>query len=135
MGQRLRFPSRSWIVVGQPGTLAQSVRSEWNSLIAAEIGEPSPTNFGLLLSSGWRNPERNEFFGGAPNSRHQYGGAVDLTIASLDSVVSSTDLSRSELWCLLEEAGDNVGTGIPERAYTQVPCIDPLITHANVQST
>ena len=121
-------------VIGQPGTLAQSVRNEWNSLIADEIGEPSPTKFGLILSSGWRNPERNEIVGGKWTSSHQYGGAVDLRISSLSSVISSTGLSRSELWCLLEEAGDNVGTGIPEQGATQVSCNNVLITHVHVQS-
>lgn len=32
----------------------------------------------LWLSSGWRNPERNEWFSGALNGAHQLGAALDL---------------------------------------------------------
>src|SRR5262249_50250561 len=41
------------------------------------------TNFGLTLSSGWRNPQRNEAVGGVLNSRHQFGNAIDLVLGPL----------------------------------------------------
>ena len=34
----------------------------------------------LWLSSGWRNPERNEWYSNAVNGIHQRGGAIDLII-------------------------------------------------------
>jgi len=44
----------------------------------------------LWLSSGWRNPERNEWYSNYVNGNHQRGGAVDIVImAPANSVESS----------------------------------------------
>ncbi len=86
------------------------------------------TNFGLRLSSGWRNPERNEAVGGIPNSRHQRGGAVDLQISG--SVPGKTG---AELYCILLTAGNRVGSNaLSERGPTPEPCDSNDVTHVHV---
>ena len=121
------------IIVGTPGNIAQSTRNQWNSLIGQQIGS-GQTNYGLTISSAWRNPERNEAVGGVVNSNHQTGNAVDLVIPNISSVATATGLTQTQLWCLLESAGDAVGTGIPESGATQVACTSPTITHVHVQT-
>jgi len=49
---------------------------EW---IRLGIGEP------LIVTSGFRCPEHNEKVGGAPNSLHTQGRAVDIICSSLSS--------------------------------------------------
>jgi len=55
----------------------------------------------LWLSSGWRNPERNEWYSNAVNGIHQRGGAVDFIImAPANSRESS--IAYWVLWQALE---------------------------------
>lgn len=55
----------------------------------------------LWLSSGWRNPERNEWYSNAVNGIHQRGGAVDFIImAPANSYESS--IAYWILWQALE---------------------------------
>ncbi len=119
------------LIWGQPGPLAQSVRDQYNVLIANELGLSNPTNYGLILNSTWRNPERNEFVEGKKDSLHQFGNAVDISI--LASTEMATGISDDRLYCILEAAGDAVGLGIPENQSIQVACNDPEITHVHVQ--
>ena len=56
----------------------------------------------LWVTSGWRNPERNEWYSNAVNGIHQRGGAVDLIImAPANSLQSS--IGYWVLWNALEE--------------------------------
>jgi len=56
----------------------------------------------LWVTSGWRNPERNEWYSNAVNGIHQRGGAVDLIImAPANSRQSS--IGYWILWNALEE--------------------------------
>jgi len=56
----------------------------------------------LWLSSGWRNPERNEWYSNAVNGNHQRGGAVDVIImAPANSLESS--IGYWVLWNTLME--------------------------------
>ena len=56
----------------------------------------------LWVTSGWRNPERNEWYSNAVNGIHQRGGAVDLIImAPANSMQSS--IGYWVLWNALEE--------------------------------
>jgi len=56
----------------------------------------------LWVTSGWRNPERNEWYSNAVNGIHQRGGAVDLIImAPANSRQSS--IGYWVLWNALEE--------------------------------
>jgi len=67
-------------------------------------------NYLLTISSGWRNPERNEAVGGARTSNHQYGKAVDLVVE-----VARTGLFKEQLYCILASAVEGVGkTPAPE---------------------
>ncbi len=60
------------------------------------------TSFGLVLSSAWRNPQRNEAVGGVISSRHQFGDAVDLQVGTV------TGKTRAQLYCILQTAADAV---------------------------
>lgn len=60
---------------------------------------------GLNLNSGWRNPERNEFYSTAINSRHQLGNAVDLGFTE-DSYNSVRE--EAALYQILWEAAQSV---------------------------
>ncbi|VAW63211.1 hypothetical protein MNBD_GAMMA08-2618 [hydrothermal vent metagenome] len=56
----------------------------------------------LWITSGWRNPERNEWYSNAVNGIHQRGGAVDLIImAPANSLQSS--IGYWILWQALEK--------------------------------
>ncbi|MCI0540563.1 MAG: hypothetical protein L0Z50_35635 [Verrucomicrobiales bacterium] len=87
------------------------------------------TNFGLILTSAWRNPERNEAFSGVLNSRHQYGNATDLRVGSVPGK------TPTQLWCILQTAADMVpGTnGFAENLIVQVPCTNSVVTHVHVE--
>jgi len=66
-----------------------------------------------ILTSGWRNPERNEAIGSASaNSDHQWGRALDFdirpTIVEGIYDVNSPDLAAGN-WCQLATAAYNVG--------------------------
>jgi len=44
----------------------------------------------LWLSSGWRNPERNEWYSNAVNGNHQRGGAVDIILKAPPNTIESS---------------------------------------------
>jgi len=44
----------------------------------------------LWLSSGWRNPERNEWYSHAVNGNHQRGGAVDIILKAPPNTIESS---------------------------------------------
>ncbi|HSR52313.1 MAG TPA: D-Ala-D-Ala carboxypeptidase family metallohydrolase [Acidobacteriota bacterium] len=99
--------------------------------IAETTARDETTNFGLILTSAWRNPERNEAIGGTKNSRHQFGDAVDLTFTSTRPM----DYSLPELYCALEAAGDMVAdVSIPEDGGTQRACNDMSVDHVHVHN-
>ncbi len=90
------------------------------------------TNFGLTLTSGWRNPERNEAVGGVITSIHQYGNAVDLVVGTVPGK------TRAQLFCILQTAADQVpgANGFAEIGANQAPdCTDANVTHIHVQTT
>lgn len=61
------------------------------------------TDYSLILSSSWRNPERNEAIGSiAPGSIHQYGNAVDLVP---QMYVLIPPFGGSDFMCILQTAG------------------------------
>jgi len=67
----------------------------------------------LWVTSGWRNPERNEWYSNAVNGIHQRGGAVDLIImAPANSLQSS--IGYWVLWNALEKNKSNI------KAYWQL---------------
>ncbi len=116
------------IILGQPAHLAQDVRDQYNLLIQQELGLAAPPNFGLRISSAWRNPQRNEAVHGVRTSRHQYGDAVDLRIVTVPP-----GITVQQLWCILEAAGNAVtGHAIPEIGSQPTTCDDRDITHVHV---
>ncbi|MBN4058264.1 hypothetical protein JYT55_00765, partial [Mariprofundus ferrooxydans] len=126
---------------GQPFTLAQNVRNEYNRLIGVAINQAdptkaaTPTNHPMDLNSAWRNPARNKHFKGVDNSIHMRGGAVDLSIREhIANTSTATGLSHAELRGTLAQAGRNIaGTGICERGPLQVDCTAPNISHIHVE--
>lgn len=88
------------------------------------------TNFGLIITSAWRNPERNEKVGGVKNSRHQFGNAVDLVIQT-----AGTGKTSAQLFCILQTAADSIpGTnGFAEHYASQRPCTAADVTHVHSQ--
>jgi len=61
----------------------------------------------LWVTSGWRNPERNEWYSNAVNGIHQRGGAVDLIImAPANSRQSS--IGYWILWNALQEKKSDI---------------------------
>lgn len=120
------------LMVGNCGTLGEAVRAEYNQRLRSTLGNPSFPDQNLVMTSGWRNPERNEYFGGAVDSLHQYGRAVDLAV--LASTATASGLTMAQLWAILEAAGDAVGTGFCEDGTLQVTCSNPAVDHVHVQN-
>jgi len=121
------------LILGNPGGLGESVRSAYNGILKAKLGNPSFPDQGLVMNSGWRSPEYNETIQGSQwTSSHQYGNAVDLEPLFLTQAAAGR--TRTELLFMLEEAGDQAGNGFCERGGTQVNCDDPLgVSHVHVQ--
>ncbi len=94
-------------IIGNPGGLAELVRTAYNVEVDnySVVQLPEPTDFGLLISSAWRNLERNEYWGGAENSVHQYGHAVDI-VPYYDEF-GRPELHPTEINCLLVAAGES----------------------------
>jgi len=58
---------------------------------------------GLRVTSAYRNPERNERFGGAPNSRHMLGRALDIAFQpDLDTPSVERAILFARLWEIIE---------------------------------
>lgn len=121
------------LMVGNPGIRGEAVRGQYNQLLRTTLGNPAFPEQGLAMSSGWRNPERNEAVNSlAVASIHQYGNAADLQV--LSSTVTASGLTMAQLWGILAAAGDAVGSGFCERGNVQVSCNDPLgVSHVHVQ--
>ena len=92
------------MVVGDAGNLAERVRTNYNIILQGLLNLQTVPNRGLVLTSGWRNPERNEAVGGHLNSRHQYGNAIDLRFTA--STLIETGLTEAELYQAIDNAGD-----------------------------
>jgi hypothetical protein len=75
------------------------------SLEAARTHVGSKT---LNVTSGYRNPVRNDQLpGSAPNSRHQYGDAADITPSDLNEDGNADSLDRDLLYTAALSAGFN----------------------------
>jgi len=88
------------------------------------------TNNGLSISSGWRNPERNEAVRGALNSRHQFGNAIDLIVSTVPGKTSA------QLYCILQTAAKSiVGTSnaFAENGASVRVCNSVDVDHVHVQ--
>ena len=63
-----------YFIMGMMSEMAEAIRREYNRLIDSDPN----TDYGLLLTSGYRNPKFNSELGGNKNSKHMYGEAIDL---------------------------------------------------------
>ena len=84
--------------------VAEQVRADYNQLID---NDPS-TDYGLIISSGYRNPVHNdsEEVDGARESKHQYGRAVDFDTPEDDR---PPGISERELLNYIELAATRAG--------------------------
>lgn len=112
---------------GNPLNNAQSVLNNYRTRMVTRFGGNADA-YSLNLNSGWRNPERNEIVGGVINSKHQYGGAVDLTPSGLPNTIT-----RNQAFCELLAAGQAaLPYCIPERNTVQLSsCTDTTISHVH----
>ncbi len=86
----------------------------------------------LWISSGWRNPERNEWYSNFVNGNHQKGGAVDITIMAPAASTESA-LGYWLLWETLKKYRKRIGgtwqlesNGIPFKRKDYWQDIDPM---------
>jgi len=93
---------------GQPLEYAEGIRSQY----IADIGQTTTP----IITSGWRNPERNERVGGALNSNHQRGAAVDLVPGNnlpsnlFPRIYTANDPDgAATTWCELASSAFDVG--------------------------
>jgi transglutaminase-like putative cysteine protease len=96
--------------------------------IAETVAANQVTDYGLLISSAWRNPERNEAVGGVQNSRHQFSDAVDLVFLPVPGKTGE------QLFCILQQAGINAkGSAFTEHyGERRYDCRESDVTHVHV---
>lgn len=119
------------LVVGDPGQFMQNIRSSWNQKLKTELSNPNFPDQGLEGTGGWRNPQRNKYVGGHPNSQHMYGTGADLQVLAGTITASGQSLAQLNSW--LKAVGDAIGTGICEDGPISTPCNDPGVDHVHIQ--
>ncbi len=69
-----------WLTRGHPLGYAEEIRTRYIADVR-QTGAIAPADDDVTqrVTSGWRNPERNEREGGVINSTHQWGDALDMT--------------------------------------------------------
>lgn len=95
--------------------------------IAETVAVNQTTDFGITMSSGWRNPEHNEAVGGVLTSRHQFGNAIDLVVGNVPGK------TVAQLNCILQTAAKRVTTAFAEHNATIRPCNVADVDHVHVQ--
>ena len=71
----------------------EMLRSEWNNRYAGSLTpNPSPKGEGnsddpIIINSGYRSPAVNKAVGGAPNSNHLTGCAVDIHVSGMEQLI------------------------------------------------
>jgi hypothetical protein len=119
------------------GSCDDTLSADGLSILAGADGIAQTTalrgDFGLVLNSTWRNPERNEAAGGVVNSRHQFGNAVDMSPSNA-SVGRLT--VQPGLYCVLKTAASAVtnfaqAENGPAHA---VPCNQGAVNHIHGQN-
>lgn len=114
-------PGSKPLTLGNPFGYATDIRTQYvanlrDANVILGTDEVTP-----LVTSGWRNPERNEAVGGVINSLHQWSKTIDLFPPTNDAVnfpyiyfSNDTDSSVATTWCHLakaafDESGDDGG--------------------------
>ena len=72
----------------------EMLRSEWNKRYGSLTPAPSPKGEGsrykeepIIINSGYRSVAVNKAVGGAPNSNHLTGCAVDIHVAGMEQLI------------------------------------------------
>ena len=72
----------------------EMLRSEWNKRYGSLTPDPSPKGEGseyketpIIINSGYRSPQVNKAVGGAPNSNHLTGCAVDIHVSGMEQLI------------------------------------------------
>ena len=72
----------------------EMLRSEWNKRYGSLTPDPSPKGEGsryketpIIINSGYRSPQVNRAVGGAPNSNHLTGCAVDIHVSGMEQLI------------------------------------------------
>ena len=72
----------------------EMLRSEWNKRYGSLTPDPSPKGEGskykdtpIIINSGYRSEAVNRAVGGAPNSNHLTGCAVDIHVSGMEQLV------------------------------------------------
>ena len=90
-----------WFIPGIVAEIAEDVRAQYNDL----IDDDPDTDYGIVISSGYRNPRRNDSIGGKEDSKHQWGRAVDL----VPSTRLPPNMTAAEAMIRIEEAANAAG--------------------------
>jgi hypothetical protein len=84
------------------GELTTIIDNNITTQLTTDTGEevqwPSPAT--LEVTSGYRNPERNERVGGASGSRHMMGRALDIAIKGVEG--ANKEIAYYVLWEILK---------------------------------
>jgi hypothetical protein len=108
-----------------------------DSIVSTAVRRMPASGAGMTkprISSGWRNPERNEAIGGAKTSSHQRGDALDLAWAE-DAFPPYQGLSKAIGWCVLLQAASMDGVYAQAEIKDSIdpkPCVTDSITHVHV---
>jgi uncharacterized protein YcbK (DUF882 family) len=76
-------------------------------------------DYPMPVTSGYRNPARNQRVGGQPNSRHVYGDAADIAVRDNNGDGDLSDDSKRLARAALD-AGATYTQEYPERGYSHV---------------
>jgi uncharacterized protein YcbK (DUF882 family) len=129
----------TYLIFGNMGKVAEEIRDAYNRQISRDLralspGEKEPvqlsqtSGYALRMTSGYRNPERNENVSGALLSSHQYGKALDL-----QPVGPVPGKTLSQLYCILQNVASGPGRKVfAERRGTLVPCDTSGVDHIHV---
>jgi len=108
----------NYLIFGQMG-VAELIRADYDQALDTDPN----TDYGVLLTSGYRNPERNEAFRGEINSLHQYGRALDLM------AIDDTPRPYTALMVILQGVASPLvtrafceGTNLRTKEYGEINC-------------
>ena len=90
----------SHFIPGVMTEIAEAVRTRYNG----KVDNDAATDYGIAVSSGYRNPRRSDRVGGVSTSKHQWGKAVDLVPGLLPP-----GKTESQAMELIERAADEAG--------------------------